>query len=266
MNNSRFIGELEDVNFNGCKSWHTDVSQPWHGTDSEKTFEYNKKKYPDHPDFLRYDKNSITYKFNNLGFRSDFDYYNKDAGNVYIGCSMTEGVGLKWNETYQEHLSQTLEGKRINLSVGGSGIDTWSRLLFQYKDFFQIQRVFLLGTNWPRYEFISDYSHIGFTLGGDAPKKHALNQIDPRISKYRPIIVDSLSHDSYINLNFNLKLMAISKLCELINAQFYYLSILDPAISQGIKLDYGRDLAHFGPKWQKRVADIFTKMVEEKEK
>jgi len=60
--------------------------------------------------------------------------------------------------------------------------------------------------------------------------------------------------------------MAISKLCEIINAEFYYLSILDPAISQGVKLDYGRDLAHFGPKWQKRVANIFANMVEEREK
>ena len=125
MDNSRFIGKFKRVNFNGCKSWHTDVTQPWHGTDSEQTFEYNKKNHPNNPDFLRYNSKSISYKFNNLGFRSDFDYQKEDAGNVFIGCSMTEGVGLKWDETYHEHLSQTLEGKRINLSVGGTGIDSW---------------------------------------------------------------------------------------------------------------------------------------------
>jgi len=139
MDNSRFIGEFKTVNFNGCKSWHTDITQSWHGTDSEQTFEHNKKNHPNNPDFLRYNNKSISYKFNNLGFRSDFDYQKEDAGNIFIGCSMTEGVGLKWDETYHEHLSQTLEGKRINLSIGGTGIDSWSRILFQYKDFFQIQ-------------------------------------------------------------------------------------------------------------------------------
>ena len=68
-------------------------------------------------------KKTILYKYNNLGFRCDFDFDGEFDFSDYIvvlGCSHVEGVGNHANGTIPTLLSNISNEKVINMGVGGS--------------------------------------------------------------------------------------------------------------------------------------------------
>jgi hypothetical protein len=71
-----------------------------------------------------YRTNKISYVRNSNGHRckeiTDIDL---DNYILYTGCSHTEGIGLKLEDTYPYLLSQKLKCDYYNLSIGGTGID-----------------------------------------------------------------------------------------------------------------------------------------------
>jgi len=67
-------------------------------------------------------KKTILYKYNNLGFRCDFDFDGEFDFSDYIvvlGCSHVEGVGNHVNGTIPTLLSNISNEKVINMGVGG---------------------------------------------------------------------------------------------------------------------------------------------------
>tara|TARA_B100000029_G_scaffold3266_1_gene3979 strand:- start:3350 stop:5338 length:1989 start_codon:yes stop_codon:yes gene_type:complete len=75
------------------------------------------------------ESDTIEYRFNNYGFRSDNDYYDvfySDNDEDYIiglGCSHTEGVGVSLEDTWLEKLGKKLGVKTVNLGLSGAGVD-----------------------------------------------------------------------------------------------------------------------------------------------
>ena len=68
-------------------------------------------------------KKTILYKYNNLGFRCDFDFDGEFDFSDYIvvlGCSHVEGVGNHVNGTIPTLLSNISNEKVINMGVGGN--------------------------------------------------------------------------------------------------------------------------------------------------
>ena len=82
-----------------------------------------------------FDKNDITYHFNQHGFRCDNFNLESKFPTVFIGCSITEGIGLPYDLTWAKKLHDKIspEDPFWNLSLMSTGSDTQSRLLYWYE-------------------------------------------------------------------------------------------------------------------------------------
>jgi len=91
------------------------------GSDTEELYQRNLKTQPD--DWY-YRTNQISYLYNNNGHRCK-EISDIDLDNYFLvtGCSHTEGIGLKLEDTWPYLLSQKLNCDYYNLAVGGTGID-----------------------------------------------------------------------------------------------------------------------------------------------
>lgn len=101
----------------------------WVGSDHFRNFQ----KYQPNP----YTENDITYKYNEYGFRSD-NFINSKYRLVFLGCSITEGIGLPLEETFS-HLIYTQIKKEIgedfpywNLGLEGCGLDSITRCYYNF--------------------------------------------------------------------------------------------------------------------------------------
>ena len=98
------------------------TSVEWLGTDRLYNYKYP---YPD-----------IEYKFNSHGFRCDEFELLSELPMVFLGCSFTEGIGLRQHETWSYLLLEKIRQKTNknipywNLSLAGTGIDTQARNLY----------------------------------------------------------------------------------------------------------------------------------------
>jgi len=117
--------------------------------------EYNFKKKP-HPRYL----NGFDYIHNNYGYRCmDFDLENDKHKILTIGCSISFGMGIPYEETYSyllcKKLSQkyNIDIKNYNLSLSGVGMDYISRVLFQTIDILKPDYIILLFPDKHRLEF-----------------------------------------------------------------------------------------------------------------
>lgn len=91
------------------------------GSDSAEVFLENKKVQPE--DWY-YRTNKISYIRNNYGHRcKNIEDIDLDNYILLLGCSHTEGIGLKLEDTYPYLLSQKMNCDYYNLGIGGTGID-----------------------------------------------------------------------------------------------------------------------------------------------
>ena len=91
------------------------------GSDTQESFDNNLKTKPN--DWY-YRTNQISYVRNNNGHRcKNIEELDLDNYILFAGCSHTEGIGLKLEDTYPYLLSQKLSCDYYNLSIGGTGID-----------------------------------------------------------------------------------------------------------------------------------------------
>lgn len=112
----------------------------WMCGDSEANFEKN----PKHG----YTKTSITYDYNSHGFRTqEFDLASSRKNILFFGCSHTEGIGLRVEDTWVYKVSQNFPDHNCyNLGVGGGGPDMVTRMLYNTCELFTPEVVFIM---WP---------------------------------------------------------------------------------------------------------------------
>lgn len=91
------------------------------GGDGQELFLENLKTQPD--DWL-YRKLSISYAYNNNGHRSKaIEDIDLDNYILFTGCSHTEGIGLRLEDTFPYKVAKALNCDYYNLAMGGTGID-----------------------------------------------------------------------------------------------------------------------------------------------
>ena len=183
---------------------------------------------------------------NNLGFRSNEDYYKNDTGNIFLGCSITEGVGVELNETWTSILNNSLEGKFISLAKAGSGSDTWFRYLLMFIDYFNPLRVFMLGYPYSRFEYFNSKKYIPAFMSN----KTSFHKYYPNFSK------DILMNEEYAKYNYDKNILAIKQLCTTRGIPFYLLQT--DCIDYP---DFGYDNLHPGPKYHLKIAELFKKLI-----
>jgi hypothetical protein len=124
------------------------VTLKWAGSDTLENFVKNKKNMPYN---WYYNTNSFTYERNSLGHRSkeikdlDFDNYI-----LFVGCSHTEGIGVRKEDTFPEILSGKLKCDYYNMGLGGTGMDvTMHNLIIWFSVFSKKPKAVVI--QWPDF-------------------------------------------------------------------------------------------------------------------
>ena len=88
----------------------------------------------------RFSSTEIKYKFNEHGFRCDSFSKRTDFPIIFLGCSITEGVGLHLEQTWANLILEKIKTYTNidipywSLALAASGIDTQSRLLYWFNN------------------------------------------------------------------------------------------------------------------------------------
>jgi hypothetical protein len=92
----------------------------------------------------------ITYSYNSHGFR-DEELDDRPCG-MALGCSFTEGIGVRQEHTWPWVLGETVDHKVWNLGIGGTGIDTCYRVMEFWIPLLKPRFVAMLDPPIPRIE------------------------------------------------------------------------------------------------------------------
>jgi hypothetical protein len=69
-------------------------------------------------------RGTVAYQFNNFGYRNDIDYTTQDTDiGVYIGSSITAGIGVDWNKSFAYLTSQGLQTRTYHFAQGCKEVD-----------------------------------------------------------------------------------------------------------------------------------------------
>lgn len=126
-----------------------------------------------------YDLDDIVYNINSFGYRSE-EFSKEDAANnfLYVGCSVTFGVGLPDNLIWPYFLNKKLNGEKVfNLGINGISTNMITYNIHKYiQQFGKPKAVFALYPNFSRTESFLDtkLSIIHF-------KEHAEIQFGPNL-------------------------------------------------------------------------------------
>ena len=216
----------------------------WLPMDTEELFDKNMSNDKTRKELndLNWTKDSITYKFNNQGFRSEeFD----SSGNniVFLGCSYTVGIGVQWEDTFCKIVSNNLKLTCCNLGVGAGSMDSCFRFAIYWLEKLKPKIVVLLEPNKDRKEI--KINHI--TYNNETPGHHL----------YKNFYKDWISEEQNMNLLREKNFLAIKYLSNKINTKFIPMTLgADPRPD-----NKARDLAHSGPDWHSIKARYILKEI-----
>ena len=206
----------------------------WCGTDNLTAFNKNKP--------TGYSEDSISYSFNDLGFRCE----NYHEGNNYIlvsGCSHTMGIGIPYEHTWPAQLQQEFfpDFKIYNAAKGAASNDYIVRSVYQLLPIVKPKIVMVAWTHRPRYELVS-YGVVQAML--------------PTSLNFSKEHVD----ESFQNYRFDKNQIFLKLLCKqhniiLVNMEW------EEIVKEGSQdhYDVGRDQQHGGRKFNKFVSTQFYK-------
>lgn len=223
----------------------------WSGPDNEDTF-----KKVIHSKAKTYSVEAFSYTRNSKGFRSaEFD--NSDPVKIlYAGCSLTEGVGLPIEHTWQAFLNERISSeigkpiKMYNIGVGGLSIDAIIRYTYitVKNEGFRPDAVMLLLPSPARNELVKTDRFGGASMYNFIPNFDAYD--DPEIKRLHANTIKTMSmrqrvHDTYQNL------LMLQGLLDLHNIPLFFSTwdhssfVIGPA---GAETDFGTCLGKFSPK------------------
>lgn len=222
----------------------------WSGPDNEETF-----KKVIHSKAKTYSVEAFSYTRNSKGFRSaEFD--NNDPIKIlYAGCSLTEGVGLPIEHTWQAFINERISSeigkpiKMYNIGVGGLSIDAIIRYTYITikNEGFRPDVVMLLLPSPARNELVKTDRFGGASMYNFIPNFEPYD--DPEIKRIHANTIKTMSmrqrvHDTYQNL------LMLQGLLDLYNIPFFFSTwdhskfVIGPA---GTEVDFGACLGKFSP-------------------
>lgn len=229
---------------------HASATKLWHGSDSES--EYNKNCADPHRRRLLqrngwYECHDLVYSFNSQGFRDD--EFDQQPAALALGCSFTQGIGLKVDQCWPRQLENLLQKKVWNLGVHGTGLDTCYRLLEYWINHLNVDSVFCAVPPMSRYEVFSNNEWLSFFP----------NQINPIPNWLNGYHKNYLMFDENSQLNRSKNIRAMRDICIQHNVSFYF-DYLDNYLTFESSAT-ARDLLHKGPLHQAKLAeDFFTQV------
>ena len=226
----------------------------WYTMDSEDRFKENLSKHPNSRHLKYYIDNPIKYRLNSHGFRSNDEFETKEAGNVFLGCSHTFGIGHSLENTWSYLVNKKVGGKFFNLSIPGTGPGTALRTLLGWYEKLNIKNIFHFAPFYPRYEYFFqgryitiNSAHTNLDMG---KLKHAL-----------------VKEDSIINYTLT-NILAIQAVADKLNIPYYV--VTDEEAHKRYKTEHNddlpnnilaRDLIHYSNTKHKLFSELFLEKI-----
>lgn len=167
----------------------------WHGSDTRENYKSIIFEEPN------YTQDDIIYEFTSDDYRCDNFSDISEFSILFMGCSITEGVGLPANELWSYHLHKkisTLTNKSIpywSIAKSGTSIDYSARCFYEHSIHLKPKYAFYLmsGISRREYQFKNSKMQDWFpniSPGGYvSPHENLLSQIfsDPDFSSYQAL-------------------------------------------------------------------------------
>ena len=211
------------------------------------TAELYQRHRQEQPELLRrhgwWDYEPFEYRFNSQGFRCD--EFNQD-GIVFLGCSLTLGIGIPQKDSWPERVAKQLGLPCINLGQGAGSMDTCFRLASLWIPKLRPRMVILLEPFAERIEIIDPFGSTEFL----SPQSHG------SLPLYRRWLLNPVNAE----LNTLRNRLAIQQMAESVSARFLHWS--SEAITSIAPSNLARDLAHPGIITHSRFAETVLKRIE----
>jgi hypothetical protein len=254
------VGIDEGKNNQHCFQKYRGMTLDWLSVDSEEHFQKNcndnnKRQILEQHGWL---DTKISYSFNQQGFR-DEEFDQRESA-IALGCSHTQGIGIRSEQTWAKQLETKLGIKVWNLGIGGASLSTCFRMLDYWIDHLNVKYVFCAVPEITRYEvFVQDgWMNV-------VPLNYQTNWISEYHKNY-------ISSDENSMIDRRRNLMAMKHVCSQRGVPFYIHKLEKPFYIHKLekystvihecffKARVARDLMHEGPESNIWLADIFYKM------
>ena len=249
-------------------SHRANTAARWLATDTLANYMEAIKKAPS-----LYTLNDIDYKFNSHGFRCDEFTLPSELPIVFLGCSFTEGIGIRQHETWSYKLLEKIREKTNknipywNLGFAGSGLDTQARHLYFLTTLLNIKVQFVFSliplTNRREYKVDSD-KYRNWTpnwLPEAAPLSKHINPVfsDSYFSTHQTdrslMLIDSICRQN------NTKMICSSwdtdADIKLLTNSFSLIDSFQADIKPTDVADRARDGMHPGPSYHSHLAESY---------
>lgn len=249
------------------------TSIDWYSSDQEEVFRQNILTSPNN-----YNEFDFNYKFNSHGFRCDEFTEESEMPIVFLGCSMTEGVGLPLEDTWQYKLwnkIRTATGRKIpfwSLAVAGTGPMTQINLLHHFRKFIK-KPVFVFAYMPPATRMEFNYGPLSEMVLSNPWSRgvipHSQNITDDytfqlsMLERYAPLL-DAISENDckvyFAGWSYTEDDYQVIRQCYNISLVFplRYHELDEPG-KKMLDDDKARDMWHTGPLFNARLADGFWK-------
>ena len=220
----------------------------WLPMDTEELYKFNLKNRYNELESNGWINNPFTYKFNSDGFRCG--EFTQDPGILFLGCSITLGVGVPVEQIWPELVAQQLSMQCANLGLGGSSADTAFRLCHGWIDKIRPKIIVFALPGVDRTELI---------VNGRAEfLSPAWNSLD----RYSNYLKDWIADDNNANLNRLKNKLAVKSLCQDRGIKYIEIDPYDILVTEKITpKTLARDLAHPGIGYHKRVSEIVLQLI-----
>ena len=229
-----------------------------------------------------YTADNVTYEINNHGFRHPDVFVENTNSIVFLGCSITFGIGVNYEETFAYKVAEHFSMDCINLGQPGSAINACYRHAKVWLPIIKPAMVVLLYPNPSRRELWEkgsteegfnnskpDFLHVGNWTGKSDPSRF---QYETMYNMHNDINEKMLFEDAYLDAIkgiVNPKQKAYRSTVQILTAPAYklhseYLQTVGQSIMEQEVDDIqattreeapvGRDLLHPGPKMHTSLA------------
>lgn len=220
----------------------------WCPSDSEDRFEQN---VADPKQLARLDKfgwtrDNVSYTFNSEGFRADEFTGGAHDSIVFLGCSLTIGIGMTLEHTWAYKVASSLGLRRYNLGVGGGGPDMCFRLAHHWIPRLRPKYVVMMTPHAGRMEVVLDDENRLYLPNMSSLLGHQF-------------YMDWLSHPANADMNRLKSVMGIQMICNSIGVPLIEIPVEDCITIPGKEAcnTWARDLMHPGREWNENMTDLF---------
>ena len=246
--------------YNKTFNWWSEFANKevnYFSTDTEKLYQHNLKNNYQQMELFDWVDNKFTYKFNSHGFRSD--EFTTDSI-MFLGCSITQGIGLPISDSFATIVSKTLNLNCCNLGLERTSANTAFRLAYHYLPIVKPKIVVSTLLYPHRLELLLIDRAIHFIPNPKYQDKDAFS-----IKHYVEYYSKWISQPENYNLNHRKNILAINQLCDDLDIKFVNFTDL---LSQNKAIELAqdnvskaRDLVHPGKSTHIKIANMLLNVL-----